>query len=99
MSLYILSAGLGNNAAWKMFVARDLTEPASPPLRSHTDKRHATEVNVVVHVLSCIPGLERLNSMRIVSTKTRTKANVHSAKRGNTALWAWEMERQGLGTF
>ncbi len=35
-------------------------------LRSHTDERRATEVNVAVHVLNRMLGLGRPNSVRIV---------------------------------
>jgi len=35
-------------------------------LRSHTDKRRATEVNVAVHVLNRMLGLGRPDSVRIV---------------------------------
>jgi len=35
-------------------------------LRSHTDGRRATEVNVAVHVLNCMLGLGRPDSVRIV---------------------------------
>jgi hypothetical protein len=34
-------------------------------LRSHTNKRRATEVNVAVHVLNRMLGLGRPNSVRI----------------------------------
>jgi hypothetical protein len=35
-------------------------------LRSHTDGRRATEVNVAVHVLNCMLGLGRPNFVCIV---------------------------------